>query len=166
MTGQYYQQPPTQQPHYVLPPEANSIKSMVMLAGIFGILMILVGIIVIIWFMISLWPLMLAGLILVMLGYLFYSNCNEINKMVDQGQYEQAKSKTFLWMIVGILFVFFIPGVLLLIAYMKFDSLINASRGMDHMPTPPLKQRICLGCGQQIAANYNNCPHCGKPVKK
>ncbi len=24
------------------------------------------------------------------------------------------------------------------------------------------QQKLCLGCGQQILASYNNCPHCGK----
>ena len=27
---------------------------------------------------------------------------------------------------------------------------------------PPPQQRTCMGCGEQIPVNYNNCPHCGK----
>ena len=105
------------------------------------------------------------------MGLLFYMNCKKINELVDQRQYEQAKSKTLIWMIIGIIFVYFIPGILLLIAYLKFDNLINASR-VGHMPAPPQygappppqqQQRLCLGCGQQIPLNY--CPHCGKTAE-
>ena len=168
MTGQYYQQPPPQYGH--VPPEADSIKSMVNIAGIFGILMMIVGILIMIWGLLIFWPIMIAGLLPMIMGLLFYMNCKKINELVDQRQYEQAKSKTLIWMIIGIIFVYFIPGILLLIAYLKFDNLINSTRGMGQMPPaygapppPPVQQqRLCTGCGQHIPANYNNCPHCGK----
>ncbi len=34
-------------------------------------------------------------------------------------------------------------------------------------PPPPAQgqQRTCMGCGQQIPVNFNNCPHCGKNVQ-
>ena len=115
MTGQYYQQPPPQQ-YGGVPPEADSIKSMVKIAGIFGILMMVVGILIMIWGILIFWPIMIAGILPMVMGLLFYMNCNKINEMVDRKQYEQAKSKTLLWMIIGIIFVYFIPGILLLIA--------------------------------------------------
>lgn len=169
MTGQYYQQqPPRPMPYGTVSPEIDSIKSLVKIAGIFGIIMTIIGIIIMIWLALIFWPLMLAGLIPVILGILFYINCNKINEMIDQHQYEQAKSKTLIWMIVGLIFINMIPGIILLIAYMKFDNLINATRGVGYMPPPPAyaapppPERTCMGCGQQILANYNNCPHCGK----
>ncbi len=167
MTGQYYQQPPPQ-PYGQVPPEASSIKSMVNIAGIFGILMMIVGILVMIWGLLIFFPLMIAGILPLIMGLLFYLNCKKINELVDQRQYENAKSKTLIWMILGIIFVYFIPGILLLIAYLKFDNLINATRGQGYAPPPPQygapppQQRLCLGCGQQIPLNYNNCPHCGR----
>ena len=168
MTGQYYQPPPPQ--YGMVPPEVDSIKSLVKIAGIFGILMAVLGIFIMIWFILIFWPFAIIGLLPMILGFLFFSACNKINQMLDQRQYEQAKSKTLVWMIVGIIFVNFIPGIILLIAYLKFDNLINATRGMGYMPPPPQyaapppQQRMCTGCGQQIPLNYNNCPHCGKHV--
>ena len=32
-------------------------------------------------------------------------------------------------------------------------------------PQPQQGQRTCMGCGQQIPVNFNNCPHCGKNVQ-
>ena len=57
MTGQYYQQPPPQQQYGMVPPEVESIKSMVNIAGIFGILMMIVGILIMIWGLIIFFPL-------------------------------------------------------------------------------------------------------------
>ena len=165
MTGQYYQQPPTQQPYGMTPSEVNSIKSLVRIAGIFGIIAIVIGIIIMIVLFVIFWPLALAGLIVVILGYVFYDNCNKINEMVDRGQYQQAKSKTLIWMIIGMIFMHVIRGIILLVAYMKVHNLINASRGVGYMPAPPLQLRVCLGCGQQIEASFNVCPHCGKQAK-
>lgn len=30
----------------------------------------------------------------------------------------------------------------------------------------PVQNRVCLGCGVQIPSNFNNCPHCGRPVDR
>lgn len=162
MTGQYYQQP------YGVAPEADSIKSLVRIAGIFGIIAIIIGVIVTIILFLILWPLALIGVLIILVGFIFFDNCKKINEMVDQGQYQQAKSKTLIWMIIGFIFLNMIPGIILLIAYTKFDNLIRGPMGIGYMPpppgygAPPPLQRLCLSCGQQIAANYNNCPHCGR----
>ena len=165
MTGQYYQQPPTQQPYGMIPPEVDSIKSLVRIAGIFGIIAIIIGIIIMIALTVLFWPLALVGILIVIIGYVFYDNCIKINQMIDQGQYQQAKSKTLIWMIIGFIFLNMIPGIILLIAYTKFDDLIRGPRGIGYMPPPPSQLRVCLGCGQQIEASFNVCPHCGKHVK-
>ena len=165
MTGQYYQQP------YGVAPEADSIKSLVRIAGIFGIIAMIIGVIITIVLFVIFPLLALFGVLTIFIGYIFYDNCNKINELIDQGQYQQAKSKTILWMIIGFIFLNMIPGIVLLIAYTKFDDLMNPSRGYGYMPPPPQygappSQRLCLSCGQQIAANFNNCPHCGTQVKK
>ena len=180
MTGQYYQQPPPQQPYGMVPSEAESIKSMLKIAGIislvFGILLLLGGILYLVWVSVFLGLafgvfLTVWFIILGVVDILIYINCKTISDMVDQGQYEQAKSKTLIWMIIGFLFGGLIPGILILIAYLKFDNLINASRGHGYAPPPPQygapppvqqQQRTCMGCGQQISLNFKNCPHCGK----
>jgi hypothetical protein len=83
MTGQYYQQPP---PHGMVPPETESTKSLVKIAGIFGIIMAIIGIIVMIWLALIFCPLMIVGLIPVILGFFFYMNCVKINELIDQRQ--------------------------------------------------------------------------------
>ena len=104
----------------------------------------------------------------ILLGYVFYSNCNKINDMIDRGQYQQAKSKTLIWMIIGIIFLNMIPGILLLVAYVKFDDLLKASAGPGYMPPPPgyQEKRLCLSCGREIPVTYEHCPHCGKAIKQ
>ena len=174
MTGQYYQQPP----YGVASQEEDSIKSLLRIAGIisliFGILILLGGILYLVWMtvllgaafglFISIW-----FIIIGIVDILIYINCKKINDMIEAQNYEGAKSKTLVWMILGFLFGGLIPGIIILLAFMKFDDLINATRGGGYMPapppqygTPPPPQRMCTGCGQQILASYNNCPHCGK----
>jgi len=181
MTGQYYQQPPPgQQPHGMVPPEAETIKSFLKITGIIcliiGILMLLAGIGTMLLLLVAIGGFAVFGLIWAIwpilsgiFGILIYMNCKTISNMIDRRQYEQAKSKTLIWMIIGFIFGL-LPGILLLIAYLKFDPLINATRGQGYSqpppahapPPPPQQQRTCLGCGQQIPLNFNNCPHCGK----
>lgn len=137
-------------------PEAESIKSMTGIAGIFGIIMAvlaLLGALWEIWVYVTwtsvvayydvygnavynsgwalgflIWAIVL--FVFFALGILFYMNCKKIKDMVNQGRYIEAKSKALIWMIIGIIFVFFIPGILLLIAYLKFDPLIRGTQGM------------------------------------
>jgi RNA polymerase subunit RPABC4/transcription elongation factor Spt4 len=164
------------------PPEAESIKSMLRIAGIisliFGILFLLGGILYLVWvsiligaafgLMITIWFIIL-GIVDIMI----YSNCKNISNMVDQRQYEEAKSKALVWMILGFIFGGLIPGILILLAFLKFDNLINATRGMGYAPPPPQyaapppqpQTRTCMGCGRQIPLSFNNCPHCGKAVE-
>ena len=172
--GQYYQPPPPGYgaPQYAPePPEAGSIKSMLNIAGIlaliFGILLIIVGAITLI-FLFGIIPLIFG-----IVDLLIYMNCKEISQMIDSRQYEAAKSKTLVWMVLGFILGGLLIGILLLIAYLKFDTLINASRapqGYGYMPPPPGYQqqyqqpgyRQCMGCGQQIPANSWSCPYCGR----
>ncbi len=165
MSGYYNQQPPGG-----YSPEADSIKSLVRIAGLFGIISLIIGIIVAV-ILFAIFPLLaLIGLLPILLGYVFYENCRKINELVDNGQYEQAKSKTIVWMIIGFIFLNMIPGIILLIAYTKFDELMRAPMGMGYMPPPPgyaqPRQRLCLACGMQVPAEYNNCPHCGRKFDK
>ncbi|MGH9919774.1 MAG: hypothetical protein ACRD6W_13030, partial [Nitrososphaerales archaeon] len=61
-----------------------------------------------------------------------------------QGEYEAAKSKTLVWTVVGFIFAGIILGIILLVAYIKFDPLINRqeenyarARTPYSIPTPP-----------------------------
>ncbi len=175
----YYQPPPPgygappPQPYMMEPPEAGSIKSMCNIAGILamiaGILLLIGGVI---WIILAGFIGAFIAIFFVIAGIfwiLFYMACKGIVDMVNARQYEQAKSKTMLWMIIGFIFGFWL-GLILLIAYLKFDPLINAARAQAYGPqpgygAPPPQQRLCLGCGQQIPVNFNNCPHCGRTAQ-
>lgn len=147
-------------PYYTEPPEAQSIKSMLhiarLLAIIFGILILLGGIIY------AAWVAYLASVCSTFIGYdaycggaivgalipaiwlvisgvflLFvYMQMKSIEAKVNARQYEQAKSQTLIWMILGFVFGILL-GIILLIAYIKYDPLINAQRqGMGQAPPP------------------------------
>ncbi len=124
---EYYTQP---QP---LPPEAESIKSLVKITGIisliFGILLIISGIATII-FLVGIAPLIFG-----IVDILIWSNCKKINTLIDQRNYKEAKDKTLIWMIVGFIFGGLIPGILLLLAYIKYDEVIRIEQ--QAAPPPP-----------------------------
>ncbi len=201
--GQYYQPPP---PGYAAPPmeppEAGSIKTMARIASIFGIIVCVIAllgaILELYWYavwesydyywgyaddMVRTWYIIYAVILILMFifGLIFFMQCNKISQMVDQRQYVQAKSKTLIWTIIGFLFVGVIPGILLLIAYLKFDTLIRSTQTQGYGPAPqpyapappppaypPQQQyqqqgyRVCQGCGAQIPANSYACPNCGR----
>lgn len=143
----YYQQEP---------PEAQSIKSMLhiarILAIIFGIILLLAGLAytAAVLYYISLCNSLGLGVVsyycggaeigflifpilLIIWGvvdFLIYMNLKSIEGMVNSRQYEQAKGKTLIWMILGFILGGILLGIILLIAYIKFDPLINSQRAM------------------------------------
>ncbi len=129
----YYAQP--------LPPEAESIKSLVKITGIlsliFGILFLIVGI------GITVATIGIGGIggiawiIFGIIDLLIWSNCKKINELIDQRNYKEAKDKTLIWMIIGFIFGGLIPGILLLIAYIKYDEVIRISQQSTVPPPPP-----------------------------
>lgn len=155
---QYYQQPPLQQPGYH--PEIDSIKSMLSIAGIlaliFGILTILGGLwyvyLFIMWTaLLGEWglgfiPIFSSGYLIWMIvlfvfavfDFMIFSATKRMSSMVDAGQYTQAKSNCLTWTVLGFVLGGALPGILLLIAYMKFDPLIRATQ---QGPYPPQQQQ-------------------------
>ncbi len=144
LTAAYYQEPP----------EAQSIKSMLhiarILAIIFGIILLLAGLVYTVW-VIYVYEVLCTGfgyigvnycgayvtgalifpILLIIWGvvdFLIYMNLKSIEGMVNARQYEQAKAKTLIWMILGFILGGILLGVILLIAYLKYDPLINAQR--------------------------------------
>jgi hypothetical protein len=114
---------PSQQVTYV-PPDISTIKTMnkiaKILALIFGIIFIIVGIVTI-FFIIGILPL-IWGIV----NLIIYSKINAINLLVDQQRYVDAKNRTLVWMIIGFIFAGVIVGILLLISYLKYDDVIRA----------------------------------------
>ncbi|MEM1542179.1 MAG: hypothetical protein QW101_06365 [Ignisphaera sp.] len=105
------------------PPEAESIISLVRIASIlaliFGIIMIIVGVVTLI---------VIVGIIPLVFGVIdiiIYVNCKEIISLVEDGEYRRAKEKTFIWMIIGFILGGILIGIILLIAYIKYDELLR-----------------------------------------
>jgi ribosomal protein L40E len=61
------------------------------------------------------------------MGFLIYMNCKKLNELVIKGQYLEVKSKIMIWMIFGLIFVFVLPGLLLMFVYIKLDELMKPS---------------------------------------
>jgi len=108
-------------PPFMEPPEKETIKSMVNIAAIIALI---IGILELI---LALFTLGLT-IILAIFSLLVYYESKQIIKLLDQRQYTEAKSKTLVWMIFGFIFSFIVVGILLLVAYLKFDDLISKSQ--------------------------------------
>lgn len=125
------------------PPEAQSIKSMLhiarILAIIFGILLFIAGLGYTAFLVaVGLGFLIFFPVLLIIWGvvdFVIYIQLKEIESLVNQHSYEQAKSKTLIWMILGFIIGGILVGILLLIAYLKFDPLITWQRSQMG-PTP------------------------------
>ena len=133
------------------PPEVQSIKSMLhivrILAIIFGIIVLLGGIAYAAWIAylstvcstyVGIDPYcgsaVLGALIFAIwfviwgvVAIVVYMQMKSIEAKVNAHQYEAAKSQTLIWMVLGFIFGILL-GILLLIAYLKFDPVINWQR--------------------------------------
>jgi hypothetical protein len=170
------------------PAEVSSLKSMLRIGGILalviGILSLLGGLVA------------LAGAIFVasVTGYggfyvtpvfaiiafvfelIIYLQLKEIRRMVDAGQYQAAKDKTLIWMILGFIFGWIIVGIVVLIAWMKFDPVINWQRQMQsggqpgapawsaQPPAAPPMAPMAATSPAPGAPAAGMCPKCGKPA--
>jgi uncharacterized membrane protein HdeD (DUF308 family) len=134
------------------PPEAETIKTMLriarILAIIFGVIVLLGGIAFAAWVAYlssvcstyvgydpycggAVAAALIPGIWLVIAGVVaivVYMQMGSIRSKMDARQYEAAKSQTLIWMILGFLFGILL-GIILLIAYLKFDPLISWQRG-------------------------------------
>jgi hypothetical protein len=183
------------------PPEAQSIRSMLhvvrILAIIIGVLLIIGGIAyaaAVAWAAstcgsigggsfcgAAYGPAVGIAILIAIFGivdFVIYVQMKEIESMVNQRQYEAAKSKTLVWMILGFILGGVLLGVLLLVAYIKFDPLISWQRGqggaapvfgapaMAPPPaamgaTPPTGARFCSSCGSAVPSASQFCAKCG-----
>jgi hypothetical protein len=197
------------------PPEVQSIRSMLhivrILAVIFGILLFLGGLAYVALAVAaynactsvagnicagSIGVVLVFPIIIVIFGLIdvvIYLQMKGIEALVNQRQYEAAKSKTLLWMVLGFILGGIIIGVLLLIAYLKFDPVINMQRaqmsgggapgygapppgyGAPPMAPPPAGVtggappaaaggKFCSSCGSANAPGAQFCAKCGAPM--
>jgi hypothetical protein len=73
---------------------------------------------------------------------LIYLQIGQIEALANARQYGAAKERLLIWMILGFIFGYLIVGIILLLAYLKFDDLINWQRAASGQP----------GWGQPAAA--------------
>ena len=78
-----------------------------------------------------------------------YIEVKETETLVDQRRYEEAKGKTLVWMIIGFVLGGIIPGILLLIAWLKYDPVINLQRSQAAFPPSGYAQ--APGAGSPMA---------------
>jgi len=179
------------------PPEVQSIKSMLhivrILAIIFGILLALGGIAYAAFLAYafsvcgaygayctgSLGFALIPAIFIIIFGvvdFIIYMQMKEIEGLVNQHKFEQAKSKTLLWMILGFILGGILVGVLLLIAYLKFDPVISWQRQQmggappgyapQYAAPPPAAPPPAAAPPPpvQAAPAAPICPKCGKPT--
>jgi hypothetical protein len=187
------------------PPEAQSVRSMLhivrILAIIFGILLALGGIAYAAVVAYAFSNCSAAGLsgycngaigfalifpifiiIWGVVDFVIYMQMKEIEGLVNQRKYEQAKSKTLIWMVLGFIIGGILLGVLLLIAYLKFDPLITWQRSQGGaapvyaapppapgMAAPPAAAPAPMAPAPPMAAPAAApaapiCPVCGQPT--
>jgi hypothetical protein len=185
------------------PPEVQSIRSMLhivrILAVIFGILLLLGGLAwaaaVAYFYSVcstltgdaycgaGLGFLLIGPILIIIFGvidFIIYMQMKEIEALTNQHQYEAAKSKTLMWMVLGFILGGIILGILLLIAYLKFDPVINWSRnqgmqpgmaygapppGQPYAPAPPMAPPAAAPPPPAPAApQAPACPKCGQPT--
>ncbi len=133
---QTYQQPyPGYQQHMPYPPEAKSIMDLVRITGIisliFGIILLISGIATLLFFV------GIVPLIFGIFDLVIWMKCKEINGLMEQRRYGDARDKTLLWMILGFIFGGLLPGILLLVAFLKFDPLLRATQPPQPPQQPP-----------------------------
>jgi hypothetical protein len=177
------------------PPEAQSVRSMLhiarIVAVIFGIIWLLVGLADLGLTLVAaaacnttlgtgycgpvaflvIFPIL--AIIWAVLNFVIYVRCRSIEALVNQRQYERAKSDTLIWMILGFIIGGIIIGIILLVAWLKFDPLITAQRNMaaggGQMPPPmapppmaPLAAPMAAAApGAPPASGVQTAPFCG-----
>lgn len=117
-------------------PEVGSLKSTLNGARIIALIFWILGII---WVLLALGGAALAaaagfgfgvvGLIypvlFTVINFLTWTKLPEIESLVNSRQYRPARDKLLIWMILGFI-AGLIPGIVLLIAYLKFDTILEA----------------------------------------
>ncbi len=178
-------------------PEAESIKSLLyavrLLAVIFGVLLFLFGIVylaIVLVFARSCGMMAfgtycgapvgaaLVGPVLLLIfgvvDVVIYLKMKEIEGKVNARQYEAAKEQTLVWMILGFILGGVIVGILLVIAYVKFDPLIRTAQlppvggagfpsGAYSVP-PPLPPSPPTGGAPPPPTTAPFCTKCGRPT--
>ncbi|MCG1666698.1 hypothetical protein K4V17_09915 [Staphylococcus epidermidis] len=120
-----------------VPPDVSTVKT---LNKVSQIIALILGIILIILGALSL--IIIVGIVPLIFGIidlLIFYEIREIDSLIDLQRYNDAKNKTFVWMIIGFILSGVIVGIILLIAWIKYDDIIRAVQQsyMQQGPVPP-----------------------------
>ncbi|MEM0299064.1 MAG: hypothetical protein QW124_06440 [Thermoplasmata archaeon] len=120
-----------------VPPDVSTVKTLnkvtQIIALIYGIMLIIFGILALIF---------IFGILFLIWGIInliIFYEIREIDSLIDLQRYNDAKNKTFVWMIIGFILSGVIVGIILLIAWIKYDDIIRAVQQsyMQQGPVPP-----------------------------
>jgi len=126
-------------------PALDTIRTMLKVTKILSLVLSLiliiwgfVGGIIMLWTAIY-YPAALVGpLIYIVFGvvdYLIFVETKEITALVKSEKFEEAKEKTLVWAVIGLVLGAVLPGVFLLIAYIKYDEVLWVKEARP--PEPP-----------------------------
>ena len=65
------------------------------------------------------------GIVFGIIDIWLYIRCRKIQKLIERGEIRKAKHATLIPMILGFIFSWIVVGILLLIAYIKYDEVIR-----------------------------------------
>jgi hypothetical protein len=178
-------------PGAMAPAELQSLRSFLRIASIIAMIVAIIAIILIAYYALVAAALgafgfvvfgfgIIYAVIVLVVQILIWLNIREIRAMTDRGQYEAAKSKTLIWMVLGFIFGYIITGIFLLLAYLKFDPVINWQRMQGGgqvapgpwMPqpqqpmgamTPPSQSSVPPPQMAPAPGAAPICPKCGQP---
>jgi len=107
------------QTNVYVPPDVQTVKTLNLIAGILTIFSFIGAL-----FLTLIFPVFVILLIIdvVILWYIF----SKIPKELNNQRYVEAKHDTLIAMILSFLFAFVIGGIILLIAYLKYDTIIRS----------------------------------------
>jgi len=117
---------------------SSEVESLKGLLSIASILALVFGILLIIWGALTITVFVgIAPLVFGIVDLIIYLQIKEIIRLVERGQYKEAKDKTMIWMIIGFILGGIIIGIILLIAYLKYDTIIRQKAVAATPPPPP-----------------------------
>ncbi|MGC8565214.1 MAG: hypothetical protein ACP5TO_03050 [Thermoplasmata archaeon] len=113
---------------YPWPPDFYTIKSLnnaaKIVSLIFGTIMIVLGAIMMIF--LSGWVFLIFGIF----NLVIYYQIKSIDNFLNQQRFFEAKNETLVWAIVGLILSGVVVGIILFIAYFKYDDLLKIYPGI------------------------------------
>lgn len=175
-------------------PELSSLKSLLSAARIVALVLWILGILWVLGALVAAAFAAAFGVPTAILGVIYpvlftivnlltWMRLPQIEAQVNRGEYAAARDATLLWMVLGWFFLF-INGLILLLAWLKFDTVIRsggvamgvppgyvppvgATPGMPYAApgaAAPMPPPAAPAMAPPAAAGSTPCPRCGRPL--